>query len=124
MSTNNSDSEKKSESVTNIVQFRSREKKSAPVAKPQAQLQGKNIEIPAYRSSRVLKADDKNSSIVVQKYQAAEMIGKRVARPASLPASHPQNMAVQSLKQNLKTLNDLHDRLKFMLQELEEFIKE
>ena len=33
-------------------------------------------------------------------------------------------VAVESLKENLKQLNDIHSRLKFMLQELEELTKD
>jgi hypothetical protein len=42
---------------------------------------------------------------------------------AAAPAS-TANPAIESLKQNLKDLNDLHARLKFMLQELEELSSE
>lgn len=34
------------------------------------------------------------------------------------------NPALESLKDNLKTLHELHNRLRFMLQELEEIVKE
>lgn len=37
--------------------------------------------------------------------------------------SPKENQAVINLKDNLKALNDLHQRLKFMLTELEELIK-
>lgn len=73
----------------------------------------------------------------VTPYTPAELIGKRVARPASLPAtpasatpaqSQAQTQAtpqtVASLKDNLQSLNDLQARLRFMLQELEGLIKE
>lgn len=36
----------------------------------------------------------------------------------------PQAAALESLKDNLKSLNELHSRLRFMLQELEELVKE
>ncbi|MBC7690511.1 MAG: hypothetical protein H7222_01970 [Methylotenera sp.] len=35
-----------------------------------------------------------------------------------------KSQALESLKQNLKNLNDLHARLRFMLKELEELVKE
>lgn len=35
-----------------------------------------------------------------------------------------QNPAIDGLKKNLQALNELHERLKFMLQELEELVKE
>ena len=59
----------------------------------------------------------------IQPYTPAELVGRRVARPASLP-NQAQPEAVQSLKQNLQSLNDLQARLRFMLKELEELIKE
>jgi hypothetical protein len=63
----------------------------------------------------------------VTPYTPAELLGKRVvARPAATPAqaqkAAPQ--AVASLKENLQSLNDLQARLRFMLTELEDLIKE
>lgn len=52
--------------------------------------------------------------------QRASVAGKRVPRPPVLPAS----TAVVTLRENLKALNDLHSRLRFMLQELEDLVKE
>jgi hypothetical protein len=79
-------------------------------------------------SSRVIKAGDlksnSNPSVQVNPYVPNEVVGKKVPRPAVLPNSQIQNLALESLKQNLKDLNDLHQRLRFMLQELEELIKE
>jgi hypothetical protein len=53
----------------------------------------------------------------VSAYTPAELIGKRVAKPASVSP-------VESLKQNLQQLNDLQARLRFMLKELEDLVKE
>jgi hypothetical protein len=87
------------------------------------------------QSSQVLKTDDLHkpeySSVKISAYNPAELIGKRVARPQSLPASgpavlpakHSSSEAVSSLKENLKALNDLHSRLRFMLLELEELVQ-
>ena len=78
--------------------------------------------------SQILKMDDLHKpEVQVSTYNPAAFIGKRVARPASLakslpPAQQP-TAAVNSLKENLKSLNDLHSRLRFMLQELEELVK-
>ncbi len=73
-------------------------------------------------SHNVLKANDVNQTpfAKVRSYTPAELIGKRIQRPKSLPSANP---ALQSLKDNLKALNDLHARLRFMLQELEELVK-
>jgi hypothetical protein len=55
----------------------------------------------------------------VAEYRPTEFIGKRLAKPKAVT----NNPAIQSLKDNLKNLNDLHARLRFMLQELEELSK-
>ncbi len=62
----------------------------------------------------------------VTAYNPIELIGKRLPRPDCLPpsATSPANPAIQDLKTNLKTLTDLHSRLRFMLQELEELVKD
>lgn len=70
---------------------------------------------------------------VIEEYRPVELLGKKVgsapeAMPASLTAKVPaaparaQN-AVESLKGNLKNLNELHTRLQFMLKEIEELMK-
>jgi hypothetical protein len=63
------------------------------------------------------------SSVKVAEYNPTAFIGKRVARPAILPPAQQSTAAISSLKENLKSLNDLHSRLRFMLQELEELVK-
>jgi hypothetical protein len=79
-------------------------------------------------SSRVIKAEDVNSAPVAvqqkQSYVASEVAGKRVLRPGVISGAQSQSLALEGLKQNLKTLNDLHSRLRFMLEELEDLIKE
>lgn len=96
-------------------------------------------------SRNILKTDDLNHStfghVRVREYSPAELIGKRINKPeviqhtssvasavAPAPAAKqvldPSQTVVESLKDNLKTLNDLHSRLRFMLQELEELVKE
>ena len=75
-------------------------------------------------SGYVIKAGQRAPAVpppaprVVRPYTPAELIGKRVARPESIAKP-----SLQSLKQNLKDLNDLHSRLKFMLAELEELTR-
>lgn len=80
--------------------------------------------------SHVLKTKDLRdpsnsmaSSVKVAEYNPTAFIGKRVARPAVLPPAQQPTAAITSLKENLKSLNDLHSRLRFMLQELEELVK-
>jgi hypothetical protein len=82
-------------------------------------------------SRNVLKAEDLNSvktqaktqaekiQVQVTEYTPSSLIGKRVNKPEVVSS----NAALKDLKQNLKNLNDLHARLRFMLQELEELAK-
>jgi hypothetical protein len=62
------------------------------------------------------------ASVKINSYSPPEFIGKRIVQKPEYLAK--QNPAIESLKTNLKTLNDLHSRLRFMLQELEDLIKE
>ncbi len=86
------------------------------------------IQKPLATSSNVLKADDlhkaEKPAAKVSNYNPTEFIGKRVARPAAIAKSNAPREAISSLKDNLKSLNDLHSRLRFMLQELEDLVKE
>lgn len=96
-------------------------------------------------SGAVLKAGDLREPTLaiprVKNYEPTEFLAKRMAaaaaKPQILPASLPRtvarpaslppvrkNEALESLKENLKSLNDLHSRLRFMLQELEELVKD
>lgn len=106
-----------------------------------------------HTSSSVLKSEDLNqgplAAILVKKYQANELKGKKVSQApspaamrsnssfiykgiskATLPqptlpkAPQSQSKSIEDLKHNLKTLNDLHSRLRFMLQELEDLIRD
>lgn len=66
----------------------------------------------------------------ISEYRPTELLSKRLA-PGSESVSpettgaalQAQAEAVKSLKGNLKALNDLHSRLRFMLEELEELVK-
>lgn len=86
------------------------------------------LAVPAKDSrAHILKTGDlKAEAVRVEPFQPAEFIQKRVVpRPDVLPPRRPgQSEAVESLKKNLKSLNDLHSRLRFMLQELEDLVKE
>jgi hypothetical protein len=92
-------------------------------------------------SGKVLKADDLRSkqafsAVRVGRFQPTEFLGKRiVSKPAAIKtyeqvqgvlqnsSQSSQMEALHGLKQNLDTLNQLHSRLRFMLQELEELVK-
>jgi len=73
--------------------------------------------------SHVIKAEDIRTSnlgsVRVHPYSPAEIIGKKVNKPDQV-----QNEALENLKSNLKSLNDLQARLRFMLKELEDLIIE
>ncbi|MDR3607032.1 MAG: hypothetical protein P4M08_06595 [Oligoflexia bacterium] len=116
----------------------------------QAAQQAGEVESSRPDSFHVLKAGDlKAESLVkIESFSPPEFLGKRVeaarepalapglrveiARPGLAPAVAPsvaqatlvQNAALSSLKENVKALQDLHSRLRFMLKELEELAKE
>jgi hypothetical protein len=92
-------------------------------------------------SGVVLKARDMHAGEIetkpavkptVSPYVPSELKGRKVPMPEALLAVRaassrsmtPRNETIESLKQNLKNLNELHARLRFMLQELEELVKE
>jgi hypothetical protein len=82
---------------------------------------------PVASSSNVLKTgalhDPVFGAVKVRAYSPVELIGKRVAKPAVI-SSAAGNPAIDSLKQNLQKLNELHSRLRFMLEELEDLVRE
>jgi hypothetical protein len=64
-------------------------------------------------------------SLCVRAYTLAELIGRRIARPESIRHAEVSGArGLEDLRQSLKNLNELHSRLKFMLQELEELTRE
>ena len=75
--------------------------------------------------SKVIKSEDLaqslSSGVSIDSFVPSEVVGKRAVVHAS---SHTPNgnppMAVAGLRQNLKTLNELQSRLRFVLGELEE----
>lgn len=147
MSATQDKSQKATFVYSNLYQIYRKGKEAAksaevPVAQP-ASLNPAATEAPSFAApwrQNVLKTENLNSAAVrteaaqpapkVEEYQPTEFLSKRIAvtpglrveRPAALPPK--RNEAVESLRQNLKQLNDLHSRLRFMLQELEELTKE
>lgn len=71
------------------------------------------------KAGNVAQPESAGPEVKISAYTPIDLIGKRVARPESISS----NSAINSLKDNLKNLNDLHARLKFMLQELEELVR-
>lgn len=90
----------------------------------------REAEVPA--SGRVLKVHDIHAEpLAVKPFKPAEFLEKRVTRPTALPPHavplrpvESSSQALESLKGNLKKLNELHQRLRFVLQELEDLSKE
>ncbi len=75
----------------------------------------REVSKPRVESSRVLKAGDLNhagASVRVSPYRSNPI----------LPQLISPHESVESLRQNLTALNQLHSRLRFMLKELEELI--
>lgn len=94
-------------------------------------------------SGRVIKAGDlADPKFSVTEHRPSEFIGKRIQKPAALASIAPRlvpareehkekatisakslmpqpNPLLRSLEQQLKQLDDLHQRLQFMLKELE-----
>ncbi len=66
-----------------------------------------SVEKPKMNSGRVIKAADLN----------------REGVPVHTQVGTPRE-SIESLKQNLRSLNQLHSRLRFMLKELEELVQE
>lgn len=79
---------------------------------------------------KILKVDQIAAEpAAVVTHEPALLMGKRLGSSATeaVPPSltlESQRQAIQSLQDNLKTLGDLHSRLRFMLKELEELVKE
>lgn len=91
--------------------------KTTPVLKSQ-DLHAKNLNHPTF------------GAVKVNNYTPVEILSrptKTVKKPEVLKQSEAAQApasALDSLKQNLNALNDLHARLRFMLQELEDLVKD
>lgn len=145
MSASRDDTQKISFVYSNLYEIYRRGKKAAQQAPSFEPAQPASSEYKP-TSGVVLKSDDLKRfgavirdlspmppKHVVEEYRPVELLGRKVgsapeAMPASLTAKVPaaparaQN-AVESLKGNLKNLNELHTRLQFMLKEIEELMK-
>ncbi|MCM2278273.1 MAG: hypothetical protein NDJ89_09375 [Oligoflexia bacterium] len=119
---------------TNLYQLYRKGKEAAQSSAPVEAETAPFVARPAGMGGKVLKADNLRAAAQpqVEAYNppsfispaqkaAPSPVGRRVERPDYLAPR--RNEAVESLKENLKTLNDLHARLRFMLQELEELVK-
>jgi hypothetical protein len=124
MSTSNHDSQ------SNVVSIVAKLKVNPQPDKKSSHSQG-------LRSGTIIKSTDLNSTnsvthspsaqpspVQVKSYMPPEMLGKRFARPESiLPPVKRSSLALEALRDNFNSLNDLQARLRFMLNELEELVK-
>jgi hypothetical protein len=99
---------------------------NASVEKPAI---AQNIVAKHIAYSQVIKSEDLRSrsasEVKIDQYIPSEVVGKRAAvLPAARTSSNsPSRLALDGLKQNLKVLNDLQARLRFMLTELEDLVQ-
>ena len=75
--------------------------------------------------SQIIKVGDLTSGKVdVKSFEPAAFIQPKKEAPAAQPKKRPAvDETVNSLRGNLKKLDDLHNRLQFMLQELDDLVK-
>ena len=78
--------------------------------------------------SQIIKSEDLKSNpasaVRIDQFLPSEVVGKRAAvMPAARSTHNQSRLALDGLKQNLKTLNDLQARLRFMLTELEVLVQ-
>jgi hypothetical protein len=133
MSATRDKSQKTTFVYTNIYQLY---KKGAPAAAPSTPA---SLAAPL-ATGKVLKSGDlKDPAFKIESFRPAELLAKRIARESSEPVASlappvyvkkpavlldSEAPAISSLKKNLQSLSDLHARLRFMLKELEDLVKE
>ncbi|MFL5813208.1 MAG: hypothetical protein ACJ763_06495 [Bdellovibrionia bacterium] len=138
MSANRDTSQKTTFVYSNLYQLYRKGKEAAeqaPATTPEAQASSQAIfQLPnpmgtLASEKNVLKTGDLKAEAApaVSAYQPPSLLAKRIVDKPQALKQQPmpaQSAAIESLKANLKTLNDLHSRLKFMLEELQELVKE
>jgi hypothetical protein len=133
MSASRDKSQKTAFVYSNLYQLYRKGQEAAKTAEPVVDLKKDVFQLPGTLPSEknVLKSHDLKAEAApaVSAYQPPSLLAKRIVeKPQALQqaqaAMPAQSAAIQSLKDNLKTLNDLHSRLKFMLEELQELVKE
>jgi hypothetical protein len=100
--------------------------KKAPNAVPADPLVSPSAPVVGLTRGQVIKAADLEELSVsapsVREFRAPELLGKRIqANTAPMKIHHP---AIKNLKKNIDKLSELHSRLRFMLEELEDLVKE
>ena len=130
MSANRDRSQRITFVYSNLYRMYQTGKDAAQDAKP-SEAPGLRVgDIKEHVTHAIIKTGDRR---VVDSYQPMTLIARK---PESLGIQltataqiekeqlEEQHNALSSLKQNLQTLNNLHERLRFMLKELEEITKE
>jgi len=110
---------------SNLYQIYRKGKEAATSAPIPPAMSAEKLKSLGVQSGRVIKADDFNSSqnVHVVRHEPPRFLAKRLEthRASSKTTLHPQRKeAIDGLRDNLKTLKGLHERLRFMLKELEE----
>ncbi len=113
---------------SNLYQIYRKGKEAAVSAPTPPAMDPEKLKNLGVQSGNVIKADDLHSSanVHVVRHEPPRFIAKRLEthRAFSKTSLHPQRKeAIEGLRDNLKTLKGLHERLRFMLKELEELTK-
>lgn len=81
-------------------------------------------------TGKIIKADELAPGVIglrVARHEPPALLGKRLnpaTSPARLKADSSHRQAVDGLRENLRSLQNLHERLRFMLREIEDLSKE
>lgn len=75
-------------------------------------------------TGRIIKSEDIRETPKVTRHEPPRFITKRLEVNRPMKVSPERERAVSGLRDNLKQLKNLQERLHFMLKELEEFTKE
>ena len=97
----------------------------APVAKSESTPEFTRTELTrGVLTGRIIKADDLRETPKVTRHEPPRFITKRIEANRPMKMSVERERAVVGLRDNLKQLKNLQERLHFMLKEIEEFTKE
>jgi hypothetical protein len=75
-------------------------------------------------TGRIIKADDLREMPKITRHEPPRFITKRIEANRPMKMNVDRERAVSGLRDNLKQLKTLQERLHFMLKEIEEFTKE
>jgi hypothetical protein len=100
----------------------------APAAKAEPAREEDARSTRGIASGRIIKIEDMNSEagavgIRVARHEPPQLLGKRIEANRTVPtpkADLVRRQALNGLRDNLRQLQSLHERLRFMLKEIEE----